>query len=92
MNSAAKKLTGVYNYFGSKYSQIFAGDVREISGNSMEKEENGSYLTEKMLYEKYGRLLRVRERAMTYNGRPAVMDSCLACRRGKPAAGSQSEG
>ena len=73
MNSAAKKLTGVYNYFGSKYSQIFAGDVREISGNSMEKEENGSYLTEKMLYEKYGRLLRVRERAMTYNGRPAVM-------------------
>ena len=39
----------------------------------MEKEENGSYLTEKMLYEKYGRLLRVREKAMTYNGRPAVM-------------------
>ena len=26
-----------------------------------------------MLYEKYGRLLRVRERAMTYNGRPVVM-------------------
>ena len=71
MNDAARKFTGVYNYFGAKCYQVFSGGTKKCTGcminvDGADKEE---HFTGKMLYEFCGEHMGVREKIIKWDGR-----------------------
>lgn len=71
MNDAARKFTGVYNYFGAKCYQVFSEGTKKCTGcminvDGADKEE---HFTGKMLYEFCGEHMGVREKIIKWDGR-----------------------